>query len=104
MNKTLSLNQKAVHVRKRTLKMIGAANHGHTGGSLSCTDILVSLYFGILRYDPSRPDDPGRDRFIMSKGHSVESFYCVLAEAGFFPDTLLDTYGRFNSQLAGHPV
>lgn len=104
MNKIKLLRQKSILIRKRTLRIICAANHGHTGGSLSCTDILVSLYFDILRYDPARPDDPGRDRFIMSKGHSVESYYCVLAEAGFFPESLLETYGQFNSPLAGHPV
>jgi len=67
-------------------------------------DILVALYFDILRYDPANPTDPARDRFIMSKGHSVESYYCVLSEAGFFPGETLNSYGKFNSPLAGHPV
>jgi len=104
MDKILSLKQKAVSIRKRTLQMICDAKHGHTGGSLSCVDILVTLYFEILRYDPANPKDPGRDRFIMSKGHSAESYYCVLAEAGFFARDILNTYGKFNSPLAGHPV
>jgi len=104
MNKVNSLIKKAISIRKRTLQMICEAKHGHTGGSLSCVDILVALYFDILRYDPANPKDPDRDRFIMSKGHSVESYYCVLSEAGFFPEEILNTYGKFNSPLAGHPV
>jgi transketolase len=104
MNKVNSLKQKAISIRKRTLQMICEAKHGHTGGSLSCVDILVALYFDILRYDPANPKDPDRDRFIMSKGHSVESYYCILSEAGFFPEEMLNTYGKFNSPLAGHPV
>jgi transketolase len=104
MNKVKSLQQKAILIRKRTLQMIYDAKHGHTGGSLSCVDILVALYFDILRYDPANPKDPGRDRFIMSKGHSVESYYCVLSRTGFFPEEILNTYGKFNSPLAGHPV
>jgi transketolase len=104
MDKILSLQQKAICIRKRTLQMIFEAKHGHTGGSLSCVDILVALYFCILRYNPANPKDPDRDRFIMSKGHSVESYYCILSEAGFFPGEILNTYGKFNSPLAGHPV
>jgi len=104
MNRIRSLQQKAVSIRKRTLQIIYEAKHGHTGGSLSCVDILVALYFDILRYDPANPTDPARDRFIMSKGHSVESYYCVLSEAGFFPGETLNSYGKFNSPLAGHPV
>jgi len=104
MNKVKSLRRKAITIRKRTLQMICAAKHGHTGGSLSCVDILASLYFEILRCDPANPKDPDRDRFIMSKGHSVESYYCVLSQAGFFPEEILNTYGKFNSPLAGHPI
>ena len=104
MNKVKSLQRKAITIRKRTLQMICAAKHGHTGGSLSCVDILASLYFEILRCDPANPQDPDRDRFIISKGHSVESYYCVLSEAGFFPEEILNTYGKFNSPLAGHPI
>jgi transketolase len=84
--------------------MIYEGGHGHTGGSLSCVDILVALYFHILRYHPGNPKDPDRDRFIMSKGHSVESYYCILSEAGFFPGEYLKSYGKFNSPLAGHPI
>ena len=104
MNTLNSLQRKAISIRKRTIQMIFDARHGHTGGSLSCVDILVALYFDILRYDPANPKNLDRDRFILSKGHSVESYYCVLAEAGFFPGEILNTYGKFKSPLAGHPV
>lgn len=98
------LERYAVEVRKDILRMIYSASHGHTGGSLSCVDILVTLYFSILNVDPNNPKDPGRDRFILSKGHSVEAYYAVLAKRGFFDMKILDTYGKFNSPLAGHPV
>jgi transketolase len=104
MDKIQYLSGKAVSIRKRLLRMIFEAKGGHTGGSLSSVDILVALYFDILNVDPKDPGKQDRDRFILSKGHSVESYYCVLAEAGFFPDEWLDTYGTFNSPLAGHPV
>jgi transketolase len=98
------LQEEAVEVRRRTLEMIHSASRGHTGGSLSSVDILVALYFSVLNVDPGNPEDPARDRFILSKGHSVESYYAVLSRRGYFPDTLLGTYGKFNSSLAGHPV
>ncbi len=103
-NKILPLILKSEKIRKRVVEIIYQANGGHTGGSLSSIDILVSLYFNVLHIDPEQPDMPDRDRFILSKGHSVESLYCTLAEAGFFQDKLLDTYGQFNSVLIGHPT
>lgn len=84
--------------------MIYEAGGGHTGGSLSSIEILVALYFHAMRHDPANPDWDGRDRFILSKGHSVEGYYCVLAEAGYFPKQELKSYGRFNSRLYGHPT
>ena len=99
-----SLQRTATEIRKRLLQAIFQAGGGHTGGSLSSVDILVSLYFHALRYNPQHPDDPARDRFILSKGHSVEGFYCVLARAGYFPESELDTYGKFGSRLYGHPT
>jgi transketolase len=94
----------ALKLRKSVLAMIMKAGGGHTGGSLSSLDILVSLYFHAMRFDPSRPEWPGRDRFVMSKGHSVEALYCVLARAGFFEMSALDSYGSFDSMLFGHPT
>jgi transketolase len=98
------LERKAVEIRKKLLQMIYHAKSGHTGGALSSVDILTTLYFHTMRYKSSNPDWPDRDRFILSKGHSVEGYYCVLAEAGFFSKEILDTYGKFQSILAGHPT
>ena len=97
-------DQIAMEVRKKLLENIVKAGGGHTGGSMSSVDILVALYFGIMRIDPHRPDWKDRDRFIMSKGHSVESYHAVLSRRGFFSEEILDSYGEFNSILAGHPT
>lgn len=94
----------AAEIRKREIEMIYKARAGHTGGSLSSTDMLTALYFHVMNIDPKQPDMPGRDRFIMSKGHSVESLYCVLSKAGFFEDACLDTFSCYQSKLAGHPT
>ncbi len=99
-----SLRIRAEKIRKKILEIIFNAKSGHTGGSLSAVDILTALYFNVMNVDPENPEMSGRDRFILSKGHSVEAYYCVLAERGFFPKEWLDTYGKFNSPLAGHPV
>jgi transketolase len=98
------LDKKATHIRKRILEIIYGAKGGHIGGSLSSVDILTSLYFSALKVDPKNAKLKHRDRFILSKGHSVEGLYCVLAEAGFIPDELLNSYGKFQSILAGHPT
>jgi transketolase len=98
------LDKKATEIRIRLLKMIYEAGGGHTGGALSSVDILTTLYFHTMNYQPQNPLWPERDRFILSKGHSVEGYYCILAEAGFFPKTILNKYRKFKSILAGHPV
>ncbi len=98
------LETKAVQIRKRLLEMIYDAKSGHTGGALSSVDILTTLFFHTMNYKSDNPDWPDRDRFILSKGHSVEGYYCVLAEAGFFAKDILKTYGKFQSILAGHPT
>jgi transketolase len=84
--------------------MIYSAKGGHIGGSLSSVDILTSLFFHVMHYDAADPSDPTRDRFILSKGHSVEGYYCTLAAAGFFPEARLDEYGTFGTTLYGHPT
>ena len=68
------------------------AKAGHTGGSLSNTDILTALYYRIMNHNPQNPKDPNRDRFIASKGHSVESLWCILADVGYFPKEELKTF------------
>lgn len=98
------LEHHAKEVRKRLLQIIVEAGGGHTGGSLSSVDILVALYFHVMHIKHDMPDYPERDRFIMSKGHSVEALYCVLSRRGFFDDSMLNTYGKMQSPLAGHPT
>lgn len=104
MEKIKELGNKAVEIRKRLLQIIVHAGGGHTGGALSSVDILTTLYFNTMNYKPDDPKWEDRDRFILSKGHSVEGYYCVLAKAGYFPDDILNTYGDFQSILAGHPT
>lgn len=94
----------AVELRQRLLRVIYEGGGGHTGGSLSSLDILVALYFHAMTYHPADPLWPQRDRFVLSKGHSVEGLYCVLAEAGYFPREELATYGTFKTRLYGHPT
>lgn len=88
----------------KLLKYIKHANAGHTGGSLSCIDILNVLYNRILNVSPEHPEDPDRDRYIQSKGHSVEALYVVLADRGFFPESDLETLCRYGSHYVGHPT
>jgi transketolase len=104
MTEIKELNRRAVLVRKRTVEIIEKASGGHIGGSLSSVDILVALHFAIMNIDPDDPYMKGRDRFIMSKGHSVESYYSTLESCGFISSEIIDTYGQFNSILAGHPT
>lgn len=90
-------------LRQDVLDMIYMAKTGHIGGDFSVMDILVTLYYKQLNVDPSRVDDPDRDRFILSKGHSVESLYAVLCSKGFFPKEDLKTYSQYLSKYIGHP-
>lgn len=94
---------KARQIRRRALGMVYRAKQGHPGGDMSVADILAALYFGALRLDPANPNDPKRDRFILSKGHCTGALYATLAEKGFFPVEQLDTYMQPLSQLNGHP-
>ncbi|MFO7657312.1 MAG: transketolase [Bacteroidales bacterium] len=101
--KILKLQLQAEKIRKRVVEMIYTSKSGHIGGSLSSVDINTSLYFNIMNIDPKNALKDDRDRFILSKGHSVEALYCVLAARGFIEDKVLNTYGQFNSILEGHP-
>jgi transketolase len=98
------LRLKSIYYRKNILKYIKKANAGHTGGSLSCVEILNVLYNRILNVSPETFTDPGRDRYIQSKGHSVEALYVVLADKGFFPESDLERLYRYGSHYAGHPT
>lgn len=97
------LKAKAAQIRMDLLNMIHTAKTGHTGGSLSNTDILTALYYRVLKLDPANPKWEERDRFIASKGHSVESLWSILADLGFFPKEELLTYSQFGTRLIGHP-
>ncbi len=97
------LRLQANAIRRRDLRMVHEAGLGHIGGDLSAIDILTTLYFDVLRVNPSDPRDPNRDRFIMSKGHCSGALYTTLAYAGFFPVEELDTYMQPLSRLNGHP-
>jgi transketolase len=90
-------------IRARDVQMVHRAGLGHVGGEMSAIDILVTLYFGVLRVDPQRPLDPNRDRFVLSKGHSAAALYATLATAGFFPKDELATFMAPLSRLNGHP-
>lgn len=95
---------KSVRLRRKTLEAIYEAGAGHTGGSLSCLDILNVLYNRILNVSPETFGSPTRDRYVQSKGHSVEALYAVLADRGFFPESELKTICHYQSHFVGHPT
>ena len=101
---TTELKQKSLIYRKKILQYITKAKAGHTGGSLSCTDILNVLYNGVLNVSPQNFSSPDRDRYIQSKGHCVEALYVVLADKGFFPEDDLNTLCQYKSHYIGHPT
>lgn len=101
---TKDLEQRSIIYRKKILQYITRANAGHTGGSLSCTDILNVLYNEVLNVSPDNFLSPDRDRYIQSKGHCVEALYVVLADRGFFPEDDLNTLCRYKSHYIGHPT
>lgn len=98
------LISKSVNYRKKILKYIVGAKAGHTGGSLSCVDILNVLYNSVLNVSPDNFTSPDRDRYIQSKGHCVEALYVVLADKGFFPEDDLNTLCQYKSHYIGHPT
>jgi transketolase len=90
-------------IRRRVLKTIASAGMGHVGGDLSVADILATLFFAVLRLDPTAPTAPERDRFILSKGHCAAALYSTLAGRGFLSEETLKTFMRDLSLLNGHP-
>lgn len=100
----LELALKATALRRRLLRLIHAAGAGHTGGGLSCLDILNVLYHRVLNVAPATSVDPRRDRYVQSKGHCVEALYVVMSDRGYFPDADLDTVGHYQSCYVGHPT
>ncbi|RKL68361.1 transketolase [Salipaludibacillus neizhouensis] len=103
MEESTFLKRKAIEIRMDFVKMIYEAGTGHTGSSLSNTDILVALFYKVMNLDPKNPKWGERDRYVQSKGHAVESYWAVLADKGFFPKEELKTYSQFQSRLIGHP-
>ena len=99
----LTLKKHANEVRKGIIEGVHAAKSGHPGGSLSAADILTYLYFEEMHVDPANPQDPARDRLVLSKGHAAPALYAVLAEKGFFPKEELTTLRHIGSRLQGHP-
>ena len=100
----LELQRKSVQYRKALLRLIKACKAGHTGGDLSCLDILNVLYNRVMRVGPQTFHSPDRDYFIQSKGHCAEALFVVLAERGFFPESDLQTLNRYGSRYIGHPT
>ena len=91
-------------LRKNVIDMIVEGKGGHIGGDMSVMDILVELYFEQMNISPENMDDPDRDRFVMSKGHSVEALYAVLAAKGFFLiEQVIKEFSKFGSKFIGHP-
>lgn len=99
-----NLEWKSIQYRKSILTIIKRANSGHIAGSLSCIDILNVLYNHVMNVTPSNFHDPNRDRYIHSKGHSVEALYTVLADKEFYPWEELETVGKYRSHFVGHPT
>ena len=98
-----ALAQKAQGIRRDIIEMVHRANSGHVGGSLSATEIMVALYYELMRHDPQGPQWSDRDRFVLSKGHCTPVLYAVLADCGYFPKADLAAFRQVGSHLQGHP-
>lgn len=98
-----ALKKIAVEVRKGIIEAVYNAKSGHPGGALSCADILTVLYFNQMNVDEKKPNDPNRDRLVLSKGHACPALYSVLAQKGYFDKELLKTFRKIGSDLQGHP-
>jgi transketolase len=97
------LEERAQFIRIRTIDLINIAKNGHYSSTFSCADLFAVLYYHTLRIDPTRPDWPDRDRFVLSKGHAMVGLYPVLADLGYFDPAMLDDYTRLGSPFADHP-
>jgi len=103
IEKNTHLRSKAAQIRCSIVEMVHRAQSGHVGGSLGAADLLVALYYHVMRHDPGNPRWPQRDRFILSKGHCTPVLYAILADCGYFPVEDLQGFRRPGSHLQGHP-
>ncbi|MDP6559558.1 MAG: transketolase [Candidatus Binatia bacterium] len=99
----LELETIAKELRVDIIRMLVKAGSGHPGGSLSCIDLVTTLFFHKMRHRPKEPDWSDRDRFVLSKGHCVPALYAALSRAGYFPRDELLTLRKLNSRIQGHP-
>lgn len=99
----MQLEMKAKELRAEVLKMLYACQSGHPGGSLSCVEMLMALYYDVMNIDPNNPQKPDRDRLVLSKGHACPTLYAILADLGYFPKEDLKGLRQTNSHLQGHP-
>lgn len=102
VKKAAQLSLLGAQARRSALEMVYRATSGHLGGSMSLCEILSVLYFDTMRIDPAKPDEPDRDRFVLSKGHCTPALYSVLAMRGFFPREMLSTFRSIDGHLSGH--
>lgn len=102
-SKNQHLVDKCRDIRYLIMDMIGRLGVGHAGGSLSIVEALVVIYYKYMRIDPQNPQKPGRDRFILSKGHAGPALYAVLADLGYFSKELLFTLNQGGTTLPSHP-
>ena len=100
-NRELELT--AAKGRRLGMEMVFRAASGHIGGSFSAMDILTELYFEEMRIDPAAPRAPGRDRFVLSKGHCTPALYSILALRGYFPEKDLELFRSIKGHMSGHP-
>jgi len=102
MDEVKNLKLLCNRVRKDIISMIAGASSGHPGGSLSAVELMVGIYH-VMRVDPKNPDDPMRDRFVLSKGHAAPCYYAILGEKGFFDVKEFGNFRQIHSMLQGHP-
>lgn len=99
----MQYEKKAKELRAEILKMLYACQSGHPGGSLSCVEMLMALYYDVMNISPENPQKDDRDRFVLSKGHACPALYAVLADLGYFPKEDLKDLRQLGSHLQGHP-
>lgn len=103
MTDIAALEAIARDLRARVIETSSKTGTPHLGSCLSCVDILTAMYFAVLRIDPANPRDVARDRFILSKGHGAPALFQVLAKCGFYPESMLESYGLDGGVFAEHP-